>query len=55
MPVGEGVHVIRVVLHGHARGVVVDEEERRPPFVAIDDEAVERYTLISSASMIRPI
>ena len=43
MPVGERVHVVGVVLEGHAGRVVVDEEERRPTLVAVDDEAVEDH------------
>ena len=43
VPVGERVGVVRVVLERHAGRVVVDEEERRQPRVAVDDEAVEDH------------
>ena len=43
VPVGERVGVVRVVLDDDAGRVVVDQEERRPPLVAVDDEAVEDH------------
>ncbi len=43
--VGERVHVVRVVLQRHARRVVIDEEERRQPFVAVDHDAVENHEI----------
>ena len=43
MPVGEGMGVVRVVLDDHPGRVVVDQEERRPTLVPVDDEAVEDH------------
>ena len=43
MAVGERVGVVGIVLHDDAGRVVVDEEERREPLVAVDDQAVEDH------------
>ena len=43
MPVGKRVRVVGVVLHAHAGGVVVDQEEGRQPLAALQDDAVEDH------------
>ena len=43
VPVGEGVHVVRIVLDPDAGHVVVDEEERREVAIAVDDVGVEDH------------
>ncbi len=45
VPVGEGVHVVRVVLHPDARGVVVDEEQGRQARFALHDHRLDDHEI----------